>query len=1245
MKLKPLIKTHWLASQNPMLVPLLGLRRVVFAPPESFLSAEFSHEREGVALPTVQSVRQVPAEDKEIREVRMQSHAYSRDIFWSLFSGHDVPHLKSTSAALRALAQSLEFHFEDGPPLSLLGIFRLPQIPLFLNPRFYLQDPSCNWAKALESSLLPELMTPLKVAPHQRRHDDFKRAWLTILEILSWSLQRQRQVGDLEVLWTQSQGYGAGFDDTPRAGFHLQDIEFLRELPLAATVMAEPGIENTARIRLWQAADLESPVGVLRFRAAESLSELESYFHNPQPSPFSSPLDVLEAERAVLPKTSWTWMPRIVVQEDEALGVAKSLARLEHSTGKNQIYFVDHFHVGHKDFRPQLRLRENDGSLQMAVAFAIDSLQLSHHGFPAPLLPALAAFNGGLDHFFQMERKDVASKKSLHRANDLLFLRHQGLAIFCLLELINWVLKRPLTSGEQIAYPEDLESSEGERQFQKVLQYLQNSAPALLGKAAVPFEDLISSRVQNLFVDFIEKTFQFLLRDRSLLFQNGKVIEIAGTHGQVLPLVRFMILYFIESSQGKLLTRAQSPLSERFVQALPAWTNPQVVSSAHKATPVQWVDIGLYDQYLIALLFELSDQGVEVELNGAPLLSQENPFEFLFSVTSSEQKDDSNWFDLHPQIFFNGTRVLPEEVKINFGQGGPQTQVGFIEFRGQVYRIDKKQMPSLKSLQRFWNKIKGSHQTVKHNSFGERVYRMPRSQALELLMLKAQGIDVQGEGEWRRIFEYFEKGLGTDKIQLPEEIQSALLPHQREGAQWLHDLYQLKLGAILADEMGLGKTFQVLAFLVSLQRRNELKKSLVVVPTSLVYNWMDEKKKFAESLPLQIFHSAQQESLKATLAQPEPLVLVTTYGLLNENPDFFQSQDWNVLVFDEAQNLKNITSLRSVSARKLRAQFKACLTGTPMENNYLEFFSICDLVVPGCLGGVDEFRKEFFNREVSNESLRELRLIARPLLLRRTKAQVNLSLPEKTLQKVSLPFAAQQKDIYKKMAMTFSRQVEDLVQVQGERKAQIAMFAALMRLRQICSDPAAVPGVVYHEQPAKVEHFLSSLQEHLENQESVIVFTQFLSTLGRIERELLKLKVPTYTLQGNVSSKERLRLISAFQDSPEPGVMLMTLKTGGVGLNLTKASVVYHLEPWWNPAVENQATDRAHRMGQTKNVKVYNLLIEGSLEERIADLKLKKQGSFDRLFGSQEQADEAVDDAGFEGSNSLTKDDFIYLLK
>ncbi len=1227
MKLKPLLKTHWLASQNPMTVGLAGLTKVVFTPPSQVLDAEFTFEEgTGVEIPPSTDVKQLPAEHKEVQEVMAQSYTLSRDLFWNLFSGFDLSSIRMPSTSLRLLAHSLEFHFDDGQCLSLIGIFRRPGFPIFLNPQFYLQDRSCNWAKALEGHA-EQFMKPLKIMGHQKKSDEFKKTWFVVLEILAWAFQRKRQVGDLEVVWCETESADK------RVTYALQEIEFLKARPLAATVMAHPEVNHAALIKVWQGAEKVAPTGILRLHSAGWLAEVESSVEG---------ITEVKAEEIKALETinqNLNWKPCFAKTEAGLRSISKTLSKLELNMGAEQIKFINYVSVTGKQFVPFLKIRELDGSMQMSVSFGIDDLNVQHLNFPTTLAPLLAPFMGGIDVYFGLDRKEAASKQTHYRTNDMLFLRHQGFALFCLLEMLNWSLKKALSSGEEIDFIDDIDSPEADRSFEKVIVHLKNSIPGLLGKSGSKFEEMFSPDVKNLFLDYVDKMHSFLRKDRSMIFFNQQIGEIKNVQTQVLPILRFLILHFVESSQGKFLTKSQSQVGERFKQSLHSWTEPKIIpqNMVEAAGNPNWVDIGLYNKYIVSLLFDLLDTGVQIEFNGKPFLSQENPFEFIFSVGNSENKEDANWFDLNPQIFFNGQRINTEELKFNF----TPDQVGFIEYRGQMYRIDKKQIPTLKSLQKFWNKIKGEKTTVKQNSFGEKVYRLERSYALELLMLKAQGVDVQGEGEWKRIFAYFEQGLGVDKINLPSITESALLTHQREGAQWLHDLYELKLGAILADEMGLGKTFQILAFLSSLQDRGVLNKCLIVVPTSLVYNWIDEKKKFAPNLPMRAFHAKESDLIKKELESPEPMVVIATYGLLNENLDFFKAQNWNVLAFDEAQNLKNITSLRSISARSLKAQFKVCLTGTPMENNYLEFFSLCDLVVPGCLGDVDTFRKSYYNREVHIEALRELRLITKPLLLRRTKSQVKLSLPVKTIQKVLLPFVGQQKEIYKKMAMTFSRQVEELIQTQGERKAQIAMFAALMRLRQICSDPAAVPGVVYDEQPVKVEHFLSSLTEHLENNESVIVFTQFLSTLGRIERELQRLKVPAFVLQGQVSAKERVRLISAFQDSPEPGVMLMTLKTGGVGLNLTKASVVYHLEPWWNPAVENQATDRAHRMGQTKDVKVYNLLIEGSLEERIADLKIKKQGSFDRLFGTDEQ----IEETNFEGAQALSKEDFIYLLK
>ncbi len=1230
MKIKPLLKTHWLASQNPMLISLEGLKSVVFTPPPQFVDFEFGLPPEvGVVLNPRSELLYTSAPREELQDVMSRSHTLSRDLFWTLFSGYDLMSMRTPPASLRQLASSIELIYENGESYSLISVFRKAGLPPFLNPQFYLQDRSCQWEKVL-GDLSEQLLKPLKVSSHQKKSEDFKKTWVVILEILAWSLQRKRQVGDLEVLWADRQETGK------RIAYPAQDIEFLKSRPLAATVMSEPLVKKAARVTVWQGSQKNKLASTIQFHSIGFLFDDKVQGAETESETVFQPEEMQVLNEKAPP---CDWKPLFSTTLNETREIQQSIDRLKQHIHSDQIYMVNHQILTGTAFQPLLKIRQSEGSLLMGVAFKMADQKLIHLNFPASVTALFQPFQGGLDVFFKIDRKDHASKQEQYRQNDLLLLRHQGMALFCLLELTNWKLKRPLTSGETIEIPENQESAEFDRQFEKVIKYLKNSIPGLLGKSNESFEQLFSSDVKNYFLDFVEKLFNSMEQDQSFVFQGKQVFEVKSVHQQVLIFVRFLILHLVEESGGKVLMKSQSAIGDQFKEGLKHWTSAQVITDElyEKGYEAYWMDIGTYNKYVINLLFDLIDHGVDVEFNGVPFLSKENPFEFIFSVSNSEQKEDTNWFDLHPQIFFNGTRVSSEEVKLNF----TPNQIGFVEYQGQIYRIDKKQVPSLKALQKFWERIKGQKEKITRNSFGDRVYRLEKSIALELLMLKLQGVQVNAEGEWQRIFDYFENGLGVEKIVLPELIKKSLLAHQYEGAQWLHDLYELKLGALLADEMGLGKTFQVLAFLESLKSQDKLGLNLIVVPTSLVYNWLDEKKKFSPDLPISIFQSADKEKLKVSLTDGQAHVMITTYGLLNENREFFESFNWNVLVFDEAQNLKNITSVRSVSARKLHAKFKVCLTGTPMENNYLEFYSLCDLVVPGCLGEVDQFRKNYYNSEVRTESLRELRLITRPILLRRTKAQVKLNLPIKTVQQVVLPFGEQQKEIYKKMAMTFSRQVDDLIQAQGERKAQIAMFAALMRLRQICSDPAAVPGVQFEQRPVKVEHFMNSLQEHLENGESVIVFTQFLSTLGRIENELKKAQVNFYTLQGRVSSKERINLISSFDKSSLPSVMLMTLKTGGVGLNLTKASVVYHLEPWWNPAVENQATDRAHRMGQTKDVKVFNLLIEGSLEERISELKVKKQNSFDRLFSD----DEKIDETTAEGSSALTREDFLFLLK
>src|SRR6185312_14524139 len=635
MKSKPLIKTHWVASQNPMTVSLAGLQRVVFNIPSHVLNGEFVGASDAaVALPALDQVRRLMPEEDEIREVKIRSHTFSRDLYWTLFSGHDLTSLRVPPALLRDLAQSLEFHFEDGQCLSLIGISRKAKFPLFLDPKFYLQDPSCNWERALESRA-HDLMKPLKISEPLKKNEDYQKAWFVILEILAWALQRKRQVGDLEILCVPET------ISSERFGFALEDLEFLKARPLLATVMSEPTFQNAARASVWEGIESHLPFGILRLHSEVGVGEIENQYPQlikPQAlhllAPSALELDLLQAKS----KDQFLWQRRFVIQEADVREIPRLLKKIEHLVSSEQLFFVGHTVVSGADFKPALKIREEDGSLQMAVSFAIPSLGIQHQNFPRSLAPVLAPFWGGLDLFFGLERKDVASRQAHHRVNDLAFLRHQGVTLFCLLELINWKLKRPLSSGEQIEFVDDLDSPQADRQFQKVFEYLKNAIPGLMGKPEMTFEAMLSSEVKNLFLDFIEKLFHALEHDRTFIFHEAKVGEIKNVQQQTLILFRFLILHFMESTRGKFLTKAQSTVSESMKEAFRRWTEPRIQAETAEVEPF-WVDIGLYNKYIITLLFELLDHGVDIELNGAPFLAQDNPFEFLFKVGDAEQAE------------------------------------------------------------------------------------------------------------------------------------------------------------------------------------------------------------------------------------------------------------------------------------------------------------------------------------------------------------------------------------------------------------------------------------------------------------------------------------------------------------------------------------------------------------------------------------------------------------------------------
>ncbi len=655
----------------------------------------------------------------------------------------------------------------------------------------------------------------------------------------------------------------------------------------------------------------------------------------------------------------------------------------------------------------------------------------------------------------------------------------------------------------------------------------------------------------------------------------------------------------------------------------------------------------------------------QVRLRGLSVVElNDKNLEIRFSAAGEEAQGKAtmfDWFELNPQFFLNG-----KEISVELAQ--QLSFEGVIEYQGQLYRIDKRTIPKWRVLDQFWERLQNPKGLGRKNQGGssERIFRL---QALEVLALKGLGHDIEGDGKWRELIAHYENLGKEDKnMVFPAELDGVLKDYQKIGVHWLKDLYELRLGGILADDMGLGKTLQSLTFLSTLKKEGKLDKALVIIPASLVFGWKKECEKFTPDLKLRIFEGRSEfktfetdesdpgvegsvDTSKMTFDFSDADVVLCTYHLLTLYTDYFKNQKWNIVIFDEAQNLKTLSTKRYEAAKQIQSQFKMALTGTPLENHLIEFYSILNIVVPGSLGGLSQFKADY-NPEKKDfvERVQFLKLKLKPLVLRRKKQEVLKELSEKSETTIEVPFIKKQKDLYKKIALSWNQTVQESVTQEGVGKSQMAMLTALLRLRQVCSDPAGIPDVKFPEVPPKLELVADRIEELVEEGHSVVVFTQFIATLQRVEGLFSEKKISFNVLHGSLSRKAREQALEDFNVEHSEGqgkVLLMTLKTGGVGLNLTKASYVFHLDPWWNPAAENQASDRVHRIGQKKSVFVYRLIMKESVEEKMELLKARKSKLFNDVFGddffnlesSQKPAEESLARAV-----GLSKDDFDYLL-
>jgi superfamily II DNA or RNA helicase len=444
----------------------------------------------------------------------------------------------------------------------------------------------------------------------------------------------------------------------------------------------------------------------------------------------------------------------------------------------------------------------------------------------------------------------------------------------------------------------------------------------------------------------------------------------------------------------------------------------------------------------------------------------------------------------------------------------------------------------------------------------------------------------------------------------PAGFSGELRGYQRQGLAWLAFLHDLGYGGLLADDMGLGKTVQVLAFLETLREAGSLdpaRPALVVAPRSVLGHWHSETRRFGPHLAPVIHLGAGRARTIAELGAHD--VVITSYQTMLRDRELLEMVPWTTLVFDEAQALKNADTHVRRAAAALPARSRFGITGTPIENHLGELWSQMDLMMPGLLGRKVTF-ENLFRRAIEkygdDERLELLRQRIRPFLLRRTKRHVELDLPDKTEIVEHVDLGASQRDLYESLRLTLDQDVRDALARKGVQGASMVVLNALLELRQCCCDPRllALPRAKQMKSSAKLERLMSMLEELADNGHFVLVFSQFTSMLELIERACEAAGIALLTLTGKTRNREAV--VQAFQAGQAP-VMLVSLKAGGTGLNLTRADTVIHYDPWWNPAAEDQATDRAHRIGQSKQVFVYKLVARGTLEERIITMQEEKR--------------------------------------
>lgn len=473
---------------------------------------------------------------------------------------------------------------------------------------------------------------------------------------------------------------------------------------------------------------------------------------------------------------------------------------------------------------------------------------------------------------------------------------------------------------------------------------------------------------------------------------------------------------------------------------------------------------------------------------------------------------------------------------------------------------------------------------------------------------------------WRSMWDDWQQ---TEKeiIPAPASVRASLRPYQQKGFEWLCLLSMIEAGACLSDEMGLGKTLQTITFLAWLKNKNQDARCIIICPASLIYNWKSECEKFAPSLKTRIFTGGEKEL--ADFFKTDESILITGYGLARTQADLLELQVWHAVIVDESHNIKNPTAQITKAVYRLKGMNRIALSGTPVMNNTFDLYSQLEFLLPGLLGSQEFFRKEYANpidKDANQEKTKELSKITSPFILRRTKKQVAKDLPDKTESILWCNMEESQRSIYQEIKNSIRDSVFLNIQKDGLKNSKIGILAGITKLKQICCSPDLLQEYSDFKftDSIKIKILMDEISEQIEHSK-ILVFSQYKQMLHLVGKKLRTSGIRYYHFDGDTPVPERQEMVDAFnKDDDASRVFLISLKAGNTGLNLTAADYVFLVDPWWNTAVENQAIDRTHRIGQTKHVMAYRMICKDTIEERIIQLQQKKRELSDELVRAED---------------------------